>query len=187
MSRETIPDHWNEPFQATGTSHSRPLERAIPGHWNEPFTTLVFIVLYCLEISLISMKFACNPNIPFYSRLDSRLYKFCRSDARELCQAPKNWHVQAEDDDKEAYTPQMGYLVFACLYRHVHPFTSDPGYKASGRLLSSVINLPYRQCVQIFSHMPAACTGFRNWSLKLSVEHWLKMMIIITKNKDDDK
>ena len=50
------------------------------------------------------------------SRLsDSRLYKYCKRDARELCHADNKWY------QPESMNPENGPTIFICLYRHLTP------------------------------------------------------------------
>lgn len=77
-------------------------------------------------------------------RLDSRLYKLCRQDAKKICQAPDAWYLPSSGTGN-AYRPQMKNLVFACLYRHIVQVSSDPSYKSVSRTCSFEVRRVMRE------------------------------------------
>lgn len=108
----------------------------------------------------------------FLYRLDTRLYKLCRQDAKEICSAPDAWHMASAGGGGE-FRPQMRQLVFACLYRHLVPVTSDPDYKVTGFQISActliilaviiiVINIIIFiiRCFEGEMYQNVRCTGF---------------------------
>ncbi len=52
-------------------------------------------------------------------RLDPRLFKFCRTDAENLCGASGQWF------NPEDMTPETGPHTFSCLYSHYKMYSGN--------------------------------------------------------------